>query len=96
MYTTYGKDLVNDHNTHWNYGINWSYAGNLYSGIFGIVLVSAGIELIFLPAAAVFLIRYEKNVDNTLMVLVVAKKSRTFFSFPCSANEQVYTSWEGT
>jgi len=29
------------------------------------------------------------------MFLVVAKKSRTFSSFPCSANEQVYKSWEG-
>jgi len=30
------------------------------------------------------------------MVLVVAKKSRTFFfTFPCSADEQVRRSWEG-
>jgi len=28
------------------------------------------------------------------MVLVVAKKSRTFSSFPCSADEQVYKSRE--
>jgi len=26
----------------------------------------------------------------TLMILVVAKKSRAFFSYPCSANEQVW------
>jgi len=31
----------------------------------------------------------------TLMFSVVAKKSRTFFSFSYSANEQVYKSWEG-
>jgi len=31
----------------------------------------------------------------TLMVLVVSKKSRTFSSLPCSANEQVCRSWEG-
>jgi len=30
-----------------------------------------------------------------LMFLVVAKKSRTFFGFPYSANEQVCRSWEG-
>jgi len=30
----------------------------------------------------------------TLMVLVVVKKSRTFFSFSYSANEQVCRSWE--
>ena len=30
-----------------------------------------------------------------LLVLVVAKKSRTFFSFPCLANEQGCRSWEG-
>jgi len=30
----------------------------------------------------------------TLMFLVVAKKSRTFFSFPYSANKEVYKSWE--
>ena len=29
------------------------------------------------------------------MVLVVAKKSRTFSSLPCSADEQVCRSWEG-
>jgi len=29
------------------------------------------------------------------MFLVVAKKSRMFFGFLCSANEQVYKSWEG-
>jgi len=28
------------------------------------------------------------------MVLVVAEKSRTFFSFPYLANEQMYKSWE--
>jgi len=31
----------------------------------------------------------------TLTVLVVAKKSRTFSSLPCSAAEQVSRSWEG-
>jgi len=31
----------------------------------------------------------------TLMFSVVAKKSRTFSSIPCSANQQVYKSWEG-
>jgi len=31
----------------------------------------------------------------TLMFLVVAMKSKTFFSFLCSANEQVCRSWEG-
>jgi len=31
----------------------------------------------------------------TLMSLVVAKKSRTFFSLPRSTNEQVSRSWEG-
>jgi len=31
----------------------------------------------------------------TLMVLVVARKSRTFFSFPCSADELVCRDWEG-
>jgi len=36
-----------------------------------------------------------KNVDNTLMFSVVAVKSRAFFSFPCSADEQVCRSWEG-
>ena len=29
------------------------------------------------------------------MVLVVTKKSGTFFSFPYSANEQMRRSWEG-
>jgi len=29
------------------------------------------------------------------MFSVVAKKSRTFFSFSCSADEQVRRSWEG-
>ena len=33
--------------------------------LFMCVLVSDGIELIFLPVAAVFWIWYEKNVDNT-------------------------------
>jgi len=31
----------------------------------------------------------------TPMFLAVAKKSRTFFSFSCSAKEQVCRSWEG-
>jgi len=31
----------------------------------------------------------------TLMFSVVAKKSRTFSSFACSANEHVCRSWEG-
>ena len=31
----------------------------------------------------------------TLILLVVAKKSGTFSSLPCSANEQVCRSWEG-
>jgi len=42
------------------------------------VLVLSGIELIFFPGASMFLIYYEKNVDNTLMFLIVVKKSRTF------------------
>jgi len=42
------------------------------------VLVSAAIEFIFFPVAAVFWIWKEKNVDNTLMFLAVAKKSSTF------------------
>jgi len=45
-------------------------------------LVLAGIELIFLPVAAVVWIYYEKNVDNRLMFSVVAKKPRTFSSLP--------------
>jgi len=69
------------------------YSFSFYSLIF--VLVLAGIGLIFFPVAAAFWIQYEKNVDNTMMFLVVAKKSRTFFSFLCLANEQVYKSWEG-
>jgi len=57
------------------------------------VLVLAGVELIFFSVAAVFWIYCEKNVDNTMMFLVVVpKKSRTFFSFPCSAYEQEYKS----
>ena len=32
---------------------------------------------------------------TTLMFLVIAMQSRTFFSFPCSADEQVCRSWEG-
>ena len=60
-----------------------------------VVLVLAGIELIFFTVAAVFGIQYENNIDNALKFLVVAKKSRTFFSFSCSANDQVYKSWEG-
>jgi len=44
---------------------------------------------------AVFWIWYKKNVDNILMILVVAKKSRTFSSFSDSANEQVCRTWEG-
>jgi len=52
------------------------------------VLLLAGIELIFLSVAAVFLIYYEKNVDNT-DVFSCCYKSRTFFSFSYSANEQV-------
>ena len=31
----------------------------------------------------------------TLMFSAVAVKSKTFSSFPCSANEQVCRSWEG-
>jgi len=31
----------------------------------------------------------------TLIVLIVAKKSRTFSGFPYSATEQVCRSWEG-
>jgi len=31
----------------------------------------------------------------TLMFSVVARKSRTFLTFPHSANEQVCQSWEG-
>jgi len=54
-----------------------------------------GIELIFLSVAAVVWIYHEKDVDNTLIFSVVAKKSKTFFSFPCLANEQVCRSWEG-
>jgi len=55
----------------------------------------AGIELTFLPVAPVFLIYYEKNVDNTLMFLVIAKISRTFSSFAYLTSEQVCRSWEG-
>jgi len=62
---------------------------------YGCVLVSARIELIFLPGAALFWMSYENNVDNTLMFLVVAKKSRTLSSFPYSANEQACRRWEG-
>jgi len=40
---------------------------NVLLGALTAVLVSAGIELIFFPVAAVFWIQYEKNVDNTLM-----------------------------
>jgi len=36
-----------------------------------------------------------KSMLITLMFLVVAKKSRTFFGFPCSAHEQVCRSWAG-
>jgi len=43
-----------------------------------IVLILAGIEIVFFPVAAVFWIYYEKNVDNILMIFVVPKKSRTF------------------
>jgi len=59
------------------------------------VLVLTVIELIFLPVPAVFWIYYEKNVDSTVMVLVVAEKLRTFYSFPSSTDEQVCRSWEG-
>ena len=41
------------------------------------MLVSAGIELIVILVAGIvlcFLVRYEKNVDNTLMFSVVAKQ----------------------
>jgi len=31
----------------------------------------------------------------TLMFSVLSRKSRTFFSFPCLAKEQVCRSWEG-
>ena len=31
----------------------------------------------------------------TLMFSTVTRKSKTFFSFSCSANEQVCRSWEG-
>ena len=34
--------------------------------------------------------------DNTLIILVAAKKSRTFFQFLCLADEQMCRSWEGT
>jgi len=43
------------------------------------VLVSAGIELIYLPVAAVVL-TYDKYVNNE--VFGVAMKSRTFFQSP--------------
>jgi len=57
-----------------------------------VVLVSAGIELIFLPIAVVFSMR---RMLITLMFLVVAKKSRTLSSLPCSANEQGCRSCQG-
>jgi len=38
------------------------------------VLVLAGRESMFFPAAAVVWIYYQQNVDNTLMFPVVAKK----------------------
>jgi len=56
-------------------------------------LVLAGTELIFLSAATGF---SKRSVLITLLFLVVTKKSRTSFSFLCSANEQMYRSWEGT
>jgi len=37
-------------------------------------------ESIFFPVAAVFWIYYGKNVDNTLMFLVITKKPKTFLS----------------
>ena len=45
------------------------------------VLVSAGIELIFLPIAAVFWIWYKKNVDNT-DVFSYCYAIKDFFQFP--------------
>jgi len=52
-------------------------------------LLSAGMELIFLPVPAVL------SMLITLMFSVVAMKLRTFSSLPYSANEQVCRSWEG-
>ena len=49
----------------------------------------------FLPSSFCVLDLAQKNVDNTLMFSVVAVKSRAFFSFSCSADEQVGRSWEG-
>jgi len=45
------------------------------------VLVSAGIELIFLAVATVFWIYYRKNVDNT-DVFCCCYEIRDFFHFP--------------
>jgi len=58
------------------------------------VLVLAGIELLFIPVVAVFGFSI-KRMLITLMFSVVAMKSRTFSSLPCSANEQMCRSWEG-
>ena len=58
------------------------------------VLVSAGIELIFLLIAAAFGLS-RRRVLITLMFLVAAMKSRISSSFSYSGNEQVCRSWEG-
>jgi len=57
--------------------------------------ISARIELVLFPVAAECWLQCEKSIDNTFILLVVDKKSRTFFNFPCSANDRVYKSWEG-
>ena len=69
------------HSALWKSAVNLSCSVN--SGLMDRhhVLVLAGIKIIFLSVAA---------VDNILMDLVVAKESRTFFSFPYSADEQVW------
>jgi len=63
----------------------------------GPVLVSAEMELIFFLVAGVMLC-FGFSMQTMLIILtflVVAKKSKTSFSLPCSANEQVCRSWEG-
>jgi len=65
----------------------------LLTDAFRFVLVSAGIELIFLSVAAVFWIYYKRNVDST-DVFSCWYESRTFSSLSYSANEQVCRSWE--
>jgi len=61
------------------FSINSLVSGNsiLQYGSRDFVLLSAGIKLMFFPVAVFWM----KDVDNTLVFLAVAKKSRTFFQF---------------